>query len=129
MTPEELISVAIAARERAYCPYSNFAVGAAIETEEGRVYDGCNVENISFGLSVCAERSAACTAVTAGERRWRALAVVTADGSTPCGACRQVLAEFADPTLPVYLATPDGEYRTLTLGDLCPHPFRSPLVQ
>lgn len=129
MSPEELISVARAARERAYCPYSNFPVGAAIETEEGRVFDGCNVENVSFGLSVCAERAAAFAAVTAGERMWRALAVVTADGSAPCGACRQVLAEFADPSLPVYVATPDGVYRTLTLADLFPHPFRSPLVQ
>jgi cytidine deaminase len=127
--PEELIEVAAAARQRAYCPYSDYGVGAAIETEAGEVYSGCNVENVSSGLSICAERTAAAAAVAAGDRRWRALAVVTADGSMPCGACRQVLAEFADPEMPIYVATPDGAYETVTLGELFPHPFCSPLVQ
>ncbi len=129
MSPEELVAVAIAARQRSYSPYSQYAVGAALETERGRVFSGCNVENVSSGLTMCAERTAACSAVAEGERTWRALAVVTADGSMPCGACRQVLAEFAEPELPVYVATPDGAYQTLTLGELYPHPFKSPLVQ
>jgi len=129
MSPEELIEVAKAAREHAYCPYSNYAVGAALEVADGRVYSGCNVENVSSGLTVCAERAAVCTAVAAGDRRWRAMAVVTSDGAMPCGACRQVLAEFGDPEMPIYAATPDGAYETLALGELFPWPFRSPLVQ
>ncbi len=129
MSPEELIAIAKAAREHAYAPYSNYPVGAAVETAEGRVYSGCNVENVSSGLTLCAERTALCAAVAAGERRWRALAVVTSDGAMPCGACRQVLAEFGDPDMPIYAATPDGNYQTLTLGELLPSPFRSPLVQ
>lgn len=129
MSPEELIAVARAAREQAYSPYSSYAVGAALETEEGRVYSGCNVENVSSGLTMCAERTAVCSAVAAGDRKWRALAVVTSDGAMPCGACRQVLAEFGDPEMPVYVATLDGAYQTLALGELYPHPFCSPLVQ
>ncbi|HOG48889.1 MAG TPA: cytidine deaminase [Anaerolineae bacterium] len=129
MSPEELVEVAIAARAHAYCPYSDFAVGAAVETEAGRVYSGCNVENVSSGLSICGERAAVFAAVSGGERMLRALAVVTADGSMPCGACRQVLAEFAGADLPIYIATPDGAYQTLTLGELLPRPFSSPLVQ
>lgn len=129
MSPEELIAVARAARAHAYSPYSNYAVGAALETAEGRVYSGSNVENVSSGLSICAERTAVFSAVAGGDRRWRALAVVTDDGGMPCGACRQVLAEFGDPEMPVYVATSDGAYQTLTLGELFPHPFSSPLVQ
>ncbi len=123
MSPEELIAAARAARERAYTPYSRFPVGAALETEAGQVYTGCNVENASFGLTVCAERTAAFAAVCAGDRAWRALAVVSGDGSSPCGACRQVLAEFAGPGLPIYVARPDGSYQRWTLGELLPHPF------
>lgn len=129
MTPEELVDVARAARTRAYCPYSEYPVGAAIEGAEGRVYSGCNVENVSSGLSICAERAAAFAAVAGGDRKWRALAVVTVDGSMPCGACRQVIAEFAEPEMPIYVATPDGAYETVTVGELFPRPFESPLVQ
>lgn len=129
MSPEELVAAALRAREGAYSPYSGFAVGAAIEGQSGRVHTGCNVENVSYGLSMCAERTAAFAAVCAGDRAWRAVAVVTGDGSPPCGACRQVLAEFAGPELPLYLARPDGSYRRLTLGELFPHPFSSPDVK
>lgn len=128
MTPDELVSRAIRARACAYNPYSHYAVGAALETAGGHVYHGCNIENVSYGLTVCAERVAVWSAVCAGERNWKALAVVTADGSPPCGACRQVLSEFAGPELPVYLARPDGTYRILTLAELFPHPFCSPDV-
>lgn len=125
MTPEELIATAAQARERAYSPYSGYAVGAAIEAESGRVYTGCNVENVSYGLCICAERTAVFAAVCAGDRSWRAVAIVTNDGSPPCGACRQVLAEFAGPGLPVYLAAADGTYRRTSLGELLPSPFSS----
>lgn len=125
MSPEELIGRALAARGNAYIPYSRYAVGAALLAANGQVYTGCNVENASYGLTICAERVAVFAAVCAGERKgWQALAVVTADGSPPCGACRQVLAEFAADGLTIYLAQPDGRYAVHTLGELLPHAFR-----
>lgn len=129
MSPEELVAEAVAARRRAYCPYSRFPVGAAILTKGGHVYRGCNVENVSSGLTMCAERVAAFAAVCSGETDWQALAVVTEDGSMPCGACLQVLAEFAGPDLSILVAHADGRYRTWKLGELLPHPFASRLVK
>ena len=128
MKADSLIAAAAEARERAHCPYSGYAVGAALMAG-GKVYGGCNVENVSYGLTLCAERAAVLAAVCAGERAFSALALVTADGATPCGACLQVLAEFACPDLPIYAATPNGRYRTWTLGDLLPQTFRSDLVK
>src|SRR3954452_18888106 len=91
---DELIRSALDAQKRAYCPFSNFPVGAALRTASGRIFQGVNVENVSFGLTICAERVAAGAAVAAGEREFTAIAVVSRGGVSPCGACRQVLAEF-----------------------------------
>ena len=120
-------------RAHAHAPYSKFQVGAAVLDERGRVHVGCNVENASYGLTVCAERNAVAAAVAAGARRIRAVAVVAQPAVTPCGACRQVLAELADAGTPVVLAGPTGpntkgvrkQLGELTLGELLPHAFRS----
>jgi len=108
-------------RIEAYAPYSKFAVGAALLTKSGRIITGCNVENLSFGLTICAERAAVFTAVAMGEREFEAIAVV-ADSKTPvtpCGACRQVLAEFA-ADLPICSANLEGERFESTLRELLP---------
>ncbi|HMO85671.1 MAG TPA: cytidine deaminase [Lacipirellulaceae bacterium] len=93
-TQESLVEAALAARDAAYAPYSRFRVGAAVRTADGGVFAGCNVENASYGLTICAERSAVCAAVAAGAPRIVAVAVAASGGASPCGACRQVLAEF-----------------------------------
>jgi len=120
----ELVAAARAARAAAYAPYSQFAVGAALETPDGRRYTGANVENASYGLTMCAERAAVQAAVLDGARALAALAVVGPDGVTtaPCGACRQVLAEFGAPAMPIVYATENGLNET-TLGALLPHAF------
>ena len=116
-----LIEAARQARERAYAPYSRFAVGAALRTKSGRVFTGCNVENLSFGLTICAERVAVGVAVAAGEREFEALAVVadSREPVTPCGACRQVLAEFS-LTLPVCSANLEGAVYESSIAELLP---------
>ncbi len=122
MKPDELVRAALEARSRAYCPYSNYQVGAALLTAEGEVVTGCNVENASYGLTVCAERVAAAAAVARGRRRFKALAVATRDGASMCGACRQFLREFG-PDLEVHLADEEGRFRTMALADLLPESF------
>jgi cytidine deaminase len=121
----ELRAAARAARAHAYAPYSKFAVGAAVETTDGRRFSGANVENASYGLTICAERTAVFAAVLAGARRLAAVAVSGPDGitTTPCGACRQVLAEFGAPDVPVTYARADGGWSDTTLGDLLPDAF------
>ena len=121
---DPLLTAAEEARERAYAPYSGYRVGAALEAADGRVFEGCNVENASYSVTCCAERSALFAAVSAGARSFRRLVVVAAGrGPYPCGACRQALSEFA-PGLEVAVVTEDGERRDYTLDRLLPHPFR-----
>jgi cytidine deaminase len=103
---EPLIRAAIQARERAYARYSNFHVGAALLTADGRIFTGCNVENVSYGLTICAERSAVFAAIAAGQQQFERLALAISGAATPCGACRQVLFEFA-PDLPILIIDAD----------------------
>jgi cytidine deaminase len=103
----QLIALAQDARQKAYAPYSNYKVGAALVTPSGRFFTGCNVENAAYPTSLCAERVAVFKAVSEGERKFAAIAVVTSNGGTPCGSCRQVLAEFGLDTV-VLIADADG---------------------
>jgi cytidine deaminase len=120
-----LLKAARAVRRRAFAPYSGFAVGAAVLDQAGRIHVGCNVENASYGLTVCAERNAMAAAVAAGARSIRAVAVITAaaPAASPCGACRQVLAEFGAADTPVLLAGPRGPASEHSLGALLPQSF------
>lgn len=122
MDKQELIAKAMEAREKAYAPYSNFSVGAALLGKSGRVHTGCNVENASYGLAICAERTAVFKAVSEGEGEFEAIAVVTENGVTPCGACRQVLMEFGED-MQVIVADEAGEYRVFVLKELLPEAF------
>jgi cytidine deaminase len=119
---DALLEAACAVRERAYAPYSNYHVGAAILTEDGQIFTGVNVENASHSLAICAERSAVFTAVSAGIRKILAVAVCTENAGSPCGACRQVLSEFADDA-PVWLSDDQGNFRETTLRTLLPDHF------
>jgi cytidine deaminase len=122
----ELIEAALQARARARAPYSQFQVGAAVLAGSGRIYTGCNVENASYGLTVCAERVALFKAVSEGESKFEALAVVTdaAVPATPCGACRQVIWELCGD-IPVVLANVAGRRETVRMAELLPRPFAS----
>lgn len=117
-----LVVRALEARERAHAPYSQYRVGAALLTRSGAIFTGVNVENASYGLTICAERVAVFRAIEAGERDFVALAVATRDGGTPCGACRQVLREFARD-LPIFVADEGGKTRELNLAQLLPESF------
>ena len=124
----ELIQSALEAQSRAYCTYSNFPVGAALRGKSGRIYQGVNVENASFGLTNCAERVAIGTAVANGEKEFTAIAVASRTGVTPCGACRQVLAEFA-PNLEIVMvdSLKPSEIHHATLTQLLPGRFEGPV--
>jgi cytidine deaminase len=130
-TRNELRAAARAARALAYAPYSQFTVGAAVETADGRRFTGANIENASYGLTICAERTAVFAAVLAGAKRIAAVAVSGPDGVTtaPCGACRQVLAEFGAPDVPVSYARADGGWSDTTLGELLPAAFDAASLQ
>ena len=121
---EKLVQSAIQARRWAYVPYSNYAVGAALLTASGRIYDGVNVENAAYPTTICAERVAVFKAISEGEREFTAIAVVTANGGSPCGSCRQVLAEFGLETL-VLIADANGKIiHEAKVGDLLPGAFQ-----
>lgn len=129
MTYKELLDAARRARENAYAPYSHFKVGAALLASSGAVYLGCNIENASFGATICAERSAIASAIAGGSRDFSAIAIIggaeNADTApcTPCGICRQVLSEFCDPDFPVILENGDGTEKIVKLSELLPHSF------
>lgn len=125
-----LVKAAVKAAGQSYSPYSRFPVGAALMTVGDKVFTGCNVENASYGLTICAERVAVASAVAAGEKKFQALAVVGGRGraARPCGACLQVLAEFCGPDFPIYLAPLKGRSRSnpiecVALRDLLPQTF------
>lgn len=123
VTVDRLIEAARRAQAQAYAPYSNFPVGAAVLGADGRVFLGCNVENSSFGLTVCAERNAVAAALVAGTQPTAVAVVVNGKAVAPCGACRQVLAEF-EPAMPVVLASAtDGDQRVTSLDALLPGAF------
>lgn len=120
---DSLIDAARSARQNAYAPYSNYPVGAAVEMADGSIYTGCNVENVAFPQSICAERVAIVKAVSEGRRTIRRLAVVTKDGGMPCGGCRSVIAQFAADDGEIFVASLDGDVRTFGIDELIPHAF------
>ncbi|KAF0875630.1 cytidine deaminase [Hyaena hyaena] len=115
------------AKKSAYCPYSHFRVGAALLTRDGRIFSGCNIENVCFAMGVCAERTAIQKAISEGHREFRAIAIssdLQDDFISPCGACRQVMREFGT-NWAVYMTKPDGTYIVRTVLELLPDPFGS----
>ena len=127
MTSLELVNLAIEAREHAYVPYSNFAVGAALLTKEGKVYQGCNIENSSYGATNCAERTAFFTAVYQGERNFEAIAIVGGKAGepvhelcAPCGICRQVMREFCKDDFKIFFSKGDGTVLDTTFTQFLP---------
>ena len=127
---QRLIDAALTARQAAYAPYSKFMVGAAVLADSGDIFSGCNVENASYGLTICAERSAVFTAVGTGSQKLMAVAIATAGGHYPCGACRQVLAEFADD-MPVLLVDTENstQVNELSLKSLLPGKFDGAILK
>lgn len=124
MDPNKLIFVAKKAMERAHAPYSGYKVGAALICDDGTVFKGCNIENASYGLTNCAERTAIFSAIASGKRDFVAIAIAASKAPVPfpCGACLQVLAEFCAPDFPIHIANESG-YESTTLGELLPHSF------
>lgn len=129
-TMKKLTQAAMAARDRAYAPYSGFTVGAALLSSDGRVFTGCNIENASYGAANCAERTAVFNAVNEGEQEFLAVAIAggaegqpVEDYCPPCGICRQVLAEFCQPDASVILVIAGGKLKVLSIGELLPHSF------
>ncbi len=128
MTYDELVNAAMEARKNSYSPYSKFQVGAALLTKDGKLYTGANIENSSYGLTVCAERTAIFKAISEGEHTFTALAVACDtdkfDLAYPCGACRQVMTEFFTEDADIIVSLNTGEYRIHKLNELLPNSFR-----
>lgn len=130
MKNEQLISLAKEAMKQAYCPYSEFSVGAALLCGNGKIYTGCNIENASYSLCICAERTAFSKAVSDGERKFKKIAVVGGKNGKsegfcyPCGACRQVMAEFCKEDFELFFENENGETEVFTLGQMLPKSFR-----
>jgi len=122
LTPEKLIQHAIKAQERAVAPYSNYLVGAALLTDSKTVILGCNVESKAYPTTLCAERVAIFSAISQGFTNFTALALITKDGASPCGSCRQIIHEYATG-IPIYIANESGEYTTRNISELLPFPF------
>ena len=122
MTPEKLIQHAIKAQERAVAPYSNYLVGAALLTDSKTVILGCNVESKAYPTTLCAERVAIFSAISQGFTNFTALALITNDGASPCGSCRQIIHEYT-ADIPIYIANESGEYITRNISELLPFPF------
>lgn len=122
VSPQQLVAAAQSARRQAHAPYSNYFVGAAVLTNDGEIIPGCNVENASYGGTICAERVALTSAIAQGKRQLRAIAVVTVDGASPCGLCRQVMMELG-PEMDVYIGDDAGKFRSTTVRALLPDAF------
>ncbi len=120
---EAIVKGALTVRSRAHAPYSRFQVGAALLCDTGEIFLGCNVENASYSLTVCAERVAAGTAVASGKTQWMAIAIASRGAVTPCGACRQFLAEFGNDLLVLSVDADSEEVRRFRLSELLPHAF------
>lgn len=127
MVKNKLINEAKAIRDKAYVPYSNFQVGAALQTQSGKIYTGCNIENAAYPVSCCAERVAIFKAISEGEMNFSEMAVVadTERPVPPCGSCRQVMSEFFEPTMKVHLTNLQGTVKTLQVQELLPFSFES----
>ncbi|MCL6221407.1 cytidine deaminase [Streptococcus dysgalactiae] len=125
MVATDLVSLAIDASKHAYVPYSHFPIGAALKTKDGTIYTGCNIENASFGLTNCGERTAIFKAVSDGHKELAEIAIYgeTQEPVSPCGACRQVMAEFFEPSSLVTLIAKNGQTLKTTVGDLLPYSF------
>ena len=121
-SPEMLVQLATLARDRAYAPYSNYQVGAAVQAADGTVFLGCNVENAAYPATICAERVALTSAIAAGAQAFVAIAVVTSNAGSPCGICRQVMAELG-PEMEVYISDARGHFRTTSVRELLPDSF------
>jgi len=122
MVNVQLINTALKMRSRSHAPYSNYSVGAAIETENGKIIGGCNVEISSYGLTCCAERVVLFRAISEGYDSFKALSVATENGGMPCGACRQVIWELCG-NIPIYICDKNGLVKSVESGDLIPDPF------
>ncbi len=125
---KKLINAALEVRKHSYNPYSKFGVGAAILTDNDTIISGTNIENVSFGLTICAERCAIFNAISQGYKHFKALAVITEDGSTPCGACRQVIKELCG-NIPIIIAKTDKSYRIVEINELLPQAFNTHVAQ